>query len=84
MRLLLYLGCVAIYSCDVSVTEMVQDRVCVVTRENSSRCIDQDILFLGLGQDTCVCVCVCVVTVLEDVSCPSTVCPDLPQTLAVS
>ena len=32
----------------------------------------------------CVCVCVCVVTVLEDVSRPNTVCPDLPQTLAVS
>jgi hypothetical protein len=35
---------------DVIVTQMVQDSVCVVTRDDPSTCVNQDILFLGLGQ----------------------------------
>ena len=34
----------------VRVIQMVQDSVCVVTRDTSSMCVSQDVLFLGLGQ----------------------------------
>ncbi|CAI8022690.1 Endothelin-converting enzyme 1 [Geodia barretti] len=33
---------------NVIVTQMVQDSVCVVTRDTSSTCVNQDVLFLGL------------------------------------
>ena len=31
---------------------MVQDTVCVVTRGDRTACVNQDVLFLGLGQSS--------------------------------
>lgn len=33
---------------DIIINTMVQDRVCVVTKDNPQECVDQDVLFLGL------------------------------------
>ena len=35
-----------------SITQIVQDHVCVVNKSDNSSCINQDVLFLGLGKAT--------------------------------
>ena len=32
------------------ITQVVQDQVCVVTSSDKSSCVNQDVLFLGLGE----------------------------------